>query len=265
MHSKAYSRLGVFTWSPIGVEPKGLIVADFAQYFDPTSANVSSSIEFLPIDSIYSSPRLAPSISVPIQYRFNELSWSYSASSAHSLGIVAGGTEDGSVVFLDADSIINKSQANILSAQRVHQGHVLSVAHSQDSRWLLSGGGSGQLLLWDLTSFSTFSPGKPNYPDQIKMVRWNKKADQIAACISSHRCSVYDLRRPGAPIIEFGELGGGCDWNGLSWNPTDASSLILCSQSDALPLVQRWDLRFATAPLKDLRLHQKGVSAVDWA
>lgn len=60
-----------------------------------------------------------------------------------------------------------ESQANILSAQRVHQGHVLSVAHSQDSRWLLSGGGSGQLLLWDLTNFSTFSPGKPNYPDQV--------------------------------------------------------------------------------------------------
>uniref|UniRef100_A0A1I7WF15 WD_REPEATS_REGION domain-containing protein n=1 Tax=Heterorhabditis bacteriophora TaxID=37862 RepID=A0A1I7WF15_HETBA len=203
---------------------------------------------------------------------FNELAWTPHISEAHPSGLIFGGTEDGTVVFFDADKLINRSftkvensSLSVLSSRRDHHGHILSVDYSIDRKWAISAGGSAQLLLWDLTNLKTpFSPGVPNFPDQIKRVRWNLSVEQIIASVSSHRCSIWDIRRPGASILEFGEVGGGCDWADISWNPSDSSTLVICSQSDTVPLMQKWDLRYPTAPVMDYAIHHKGVTAINW-
>lgn len=144
---------------------------------------------------------------------------------------------------------------------------------------MASGGGSGQILLWDCANLKTpFSPGSPNFPDQVKLLRWNLKNESVFASISSRRVSFWDLRRNGSPVLEFAEVGfsiawwllkfylqiPGCDWSSLSWNPSDASQLIVSSQSQHASVIQKWDSRFTSTPVKEYRHHNMGITSVDW-
>lgn len=56
----------------------------------------------------------------------------------------------------------------------------------------------------------------------------------------------------------------GCDWSGLCWKPRDTSTVMLSSQSDANPVLQKWDLRYASGPLHTYGHHTKGISSIDW-
>lgn len=48
------------------------------------------------------------------------------------------------------------------------------------------------------------------------------------------------------------------------WNPHVATQLLLSSDNDLTPWVQVWDLRYATAPIKTLEGHQRGVLKSAW-
>uniref|UniRef100_A0A8R1IC09 WD_REPEATS_REGION domain-containing protein n=1 Tax=Caenorhabditis japonica TaxID=281687 RepID=A0A8R1IC09_CAEJA len=264
MSSKLFSRSGVFAWSPRGVEAKGLIVADFAQFFDPNDTSIEQKIDFLEKSRLFEAPNPSPNVSVATNYRFNELAWSSMCSDAHPQGIFAGGTEDGTVVFFDAEKLVKESSLEILSSRKDHHGHVLTIDVSRDGRWMASGGGVGQILLWDLANLKTpFSPGAPNFQDQVKILRWNQKNESVFASISSRRVSCWDLRRNGAPVLEFAELPN-CDWSSLCWNPSDASQLIVGSQSQQCSIIQKWDSRFISTPIKEYRHHQVGITSIDW-
>lgn len=45
--------------------------------------------------------------------------------------------------------------------------------------------------------------------------------------------------------------------SGLAWNPEVATQLALASEDDRMPVIQVWDLRFATSPLKVLENHTR--------
>ena len=45
--------------------------------------------------------------------------------------------------------------------------------------------------------------------------------------------------------------------SGLAWNPEVATQLVLASEDDRMPVIQMWDLRFATSPLKVLENHTR--------
>lgn len=264
MSSKLYSRSGVFAWSPRGIPTKGLVVADFAQFFDPNATSIDQKIDFLATKDVYENGNLTSTVSFPTNYRFNELAWTSMCSDVHPSGIIAGGTEDGTVVFFDAEKFLKGNALEVLSARKDHHGHVLTVDVSRDGRWMASGGGSGQILLWDCANLKTpFSPGSLNFPDQVKLLRWNLKNESVFASISSRRVSFWDLRRNGSPVLEFAEIPG-CDWSSLSWNPSDASQLIISSQSQHASVIQKWDSRFTSTPVKEYRHHNMGVTSLDW-
>ncbi|WKY05191.1 hypothetical protein Q1695_005871 [Nippostrongylus brasiliensis] len=264
------SRPEAFVWSPEEVEFKGGVVAEYAHCFDPYATNAESHLEIVPLNSILSKPAAGQESSVrpmvSCVYKFNELSWAPLISDAHPSGIIFGGTENGTVVFLDAHKLVNSSTLSVITARRDHQGHVLSVDYSSDNKWALSAGGAGQLLLWDLSNLATpFSPGVPNFTDQVKRVRWNRVMSNIAVSVSAHRGSLWDMRRPGGPVLEFAEMGTGCDWADVCWKPGDSSTLILCSQLALAPGIQQWDLRYLTAPVTEFHVHDRGVTAIDWS
>ncbi|VDO79787.1 unnamed protein product [Heligmosomoides polygyrus] len=188
-----------------------------------------------------------------LRFRFNELSWSPSISETHPSGIIFGGTENGTVVFLDAHQLVHNSSLSVISSRRDHQGHVLSVDFSSDARWAISAGAAAQLLLWDLSNLATpFSPGAPNFTDQVRRVRWNRSMANIVASLSSQRGSLWDM------------IPSGCDWADLCWKPDDSSTLIVASQLALAPGVQKWDLRYPTAPVNEYHVHDRGVTAIDW-
>lgn len=45
--------------------------------------------------------------------------------------------------------------------------------------------------------------------------------------------------------------------SGLAWHPDVATQMVLASEDDRLPVVQMWDLRFATSPLRVLENHAR--------
>ena len=45
--------------------------------------------------------------------------------------------------------------------------------------------------------------------------------------------------------------------SGLAWHPDIATQLVLCSEDDRLPVIQLWDVRFASSPLKVLESHSR--------
>lgn len=45
--------------------------------------------------------------------------------------------------------------------------------------------------------------------------------------------------------------------SGMAWHPDVATQLVLCSEDDRLPVIQLWDLRFASSPLKVLESHSR--------
>ena len=40
--------------------------------------------------------------------------------------------------------------------------------------------------------------------------------------------------------------------------------MCLASEEDQAPIIELWDLRFATSPLKTLQNHQRGVLSIAW-
>ncbi|VDO63291.1 unnamed protein product [Haemonchus placei] len=152
-----------FAWSPSGVGFQGGVIAEYAHYFDPNATSSHARLDLITVADIFTKPfnAIVPST------QFNELSWAPLTSESHPLGLIFGGTENGTVVFLDAQKLVNDSSLSVVSSRRDHQGHVLSVDYSSDFRWAMSAG-SAQLLLWDLTNLATpFSPGTPNFAEQV--------------------------------------------------------------------------------------------------
>lgn len=45
--------------------------------------------------------------------------------------------------------------------------------------------------------------------------------------------------------------------SGLAWHPDVATQMVLSSEDDRLPVVQVWDLRFASTPLRVLENHAR--------
>lgn len=52
--------------------------------------------------------------------------------------------------------------------------------------------------------------------------------------------------------------------SGLAWHPEVATQMVLASEDDRLPVIQMWDLRFASSPLRVLESHTRYESYIVW-
>jgi len=50
----------------------------------------------------------------------------------------------------------------------------------------------------------------------------------------------------------------------VEWHPEVATQMCLASEEDSSPVIQLWDLRYATAPLKVIQGHQRGILGMAW-
>lgn len=50
----------------------------------------------------------------------------------------------------------------------------------------------------------------------------------------------------------------------MQWHPNVATQLCLASEEDQTPIIELWDLRFATSPLRTFQNHQRGVLSIAW-
>uniref|UniRef100_F1KT69 Protein transport protein Sec31A n=1 Tax=Ascaris suum TaxID=6253 RepID=F1KT69_ASCSU len=266
---RIYARNGVFTWSGSNTDENGLIVAEAAQQIDFSRDSSSSFFDFIAVTEIISAtspPHIKPTQSISVDFKLNDITWSSIRNDEHPSGLIIGGGESGMVAVFDAASLIRGEQLNRVGETRYHQGHVLSVDVSTvNSKWVCSGGALGSILLWDMNSpLNPMSPGTPNFNHQIKCVGWNRCVEHILGSLTNERCSIWDLRRGGSPILDIADIGGGVEWSIMRWSPLDGTTLCLASQSDMSPIVQKWDLRYASAPVLTYQLHNRGIFGMDW-
>uniref|UniRef100_A0A914ZNZ4 Protein transport protein Sec31A n=3 Tax=Parascaris univalens TaxID=6257 RepID=A0A914ZNZ4_PARUN len=267
---RIFARNGVFTWSGSSRDESGLIMAEAAQQIDFSRDTSASFFDFVALTEIMNatSPlqHIKPTHSVSVDFKLNDIAWSSIRNDEHPSGLIIGGGESGVVAVFDAASLLRGEQLNRVGETRYHQGHVLSVDVSTvNSKWVCSGGALGSILLWDMNSpLNPMSPGTPNFNHQIKCVGWNRCVEHILGSLTNERCSIWDLRRGGSPILDIADIGGGVEWSIMRWSPLDGTTLCLASQSDMSPIVQKWDLRYASAPVLTYQLHSRGIFGMDW-
>lgn len=94
------------------------------------------------------------------------------------------------------------------------------------------------------------TPGTKTQPlEDIQNIAWNRQVQHILASVFSSRCVVWDLRK-NEPIIKLSDSQSRVRFRALQWHPNIATQLWLASEDDQAPVVQLWDLRYATAPAK---------------
>uniref|UniRef100_A0A670ZSX4 Protein transport protein Sec31A n=1 Tax=Pseudonaja textilis TaxID=8673 RepID=A0A670ZSX4_PSETE len=80
----------------------------------------------------------------------------------------------------------------------------------------------------------------------------------------SGRATVWDLRK-NEPIIKVSDHSNRMHCSGLEWHPEVATQMVLASEDDRLPVIQIWDLRFASSPLRVLENHARGILTIAWS
>ncbi|XP_064595245.1 protein transport protein Sec31A-like isoform X2 [Liolophura sinensis] len=100
-------------------------------------------------------------------------------------------------------------------------------------------------------------------PEEVACVAWNRQVQHILASTFTARCVVWDLRK-NEPVIKISDSMSRIKCKTVAWHPDVATQLCLSSEDDHTPVIQLWDLRFATSPLKVFENHQRGILSMAW-
>uniref|UniRef100_A0A673GSM4 Protein transport protein Sec31A n=1 Tax=Sinocyclocheilus rhinocerous TaxID=307959 RepID=A0A673GSM4_9TELE len=238
MKLKEIKRTALQAWSPAQQHPIYLAAGTSAQQLDATFST-NASLEIFELD--LSDPTLAMkscgSFSSP--HRYHKLVWGPHGIEDQSLpsGVLIAGGENGNIILYDASKIIAGDSEVIISQSEKHTGPVRAL---------------------DVNSFPA-TVGVKNHR-LCSTEETKSPTSWIPSCHSTYHVSVHDAC----------DFDGVCvvvqmHCSGLAWNPEVATQLVLASEDDRMPVIQMWDLRFATSPLKVLESHTRGVLAIAWS
>lgn len=192
-------------------------------------------------------------------FRFHKIVWSPLGSGGqYRDGVIVAGCESGHLQVYNAAKLLDKSGDAIISTQDNHSGAIRALDFNPfQTNLLASGAGESEILIWDLNNTTTpMSPGSKTQPfEDIQNVGWNKQVQHILASVFSTRCVVWDLRK-NEPIIKLSDSQSRVRWRAMQWHPEIATQLWLASEEDQAPVVQLWDLRYATSPAKVREIRQ---------
>ena len=140
----------------------------------------------------------------------------------------------------------------------------LDLNHFQ-TNLLASGAIESEIFIWDLNNFSKpMTPGTKCQPlEEVLSLAWNRQVQHILASVFSTKCVIWDLKK-NEPIIKLTDSNTRAKWRSIAWHPEIATQLCLASDDDHIPVIQLWDLRYATAPLKVFQKHEKGILDISW-
>ncbi|XP_035763724.1 protein transport protein Sec31A isoform X1 [Neolamprologus brichardi] len=268
MRLKEIQRTAHQAWSPAGHHPIYLALGTAAQQLD-ASFNTTAAIEIFEMD--FSDPSLDMQLkgSLATTNRLHSIVWvNFGSGEDGTGGRLVGGSENGTLTVYDPEAIMNSSGEAVVGQSDKHTGPVraLDFNHFQ-SNLLASGANDSEIYIWDLNNFSSpMTPGAKTQPaEDISVVSWNRQVQHILASANpSGKAVVWDLRK-NEPIIKISDHSNRMHCSGMLWHPDVATQLVLASEDDRLPVIQMWDLRFATSPLKVLENHTRGILSISWS
>ncbi|KAG9267521.1 protein transport protein Sec31A-like isoform X2 [Astyanax mexicanus] len=268
MRVKEILRTATQAWSPAAQHPAYLALGTSAQQLD-ASFNTTAALELFEMDFADKSMDMKLRGSLSTTNRFHSLIWvTFGMGVDGSSGRLIGGGENGTVTIYSPEAILSGSDDAIIGQSSKHTGPVRALDYNHfQSNLLASGANDSEMFIWDLNNFSNpMTPGsKSQLVEDVCVVAWNKQVQHILASAGpSGRAVVWDLRK-NEPIIKISDHSNRMHCSGMLWHPEVATQMILASEDDRLPVIQMWDLRFATSPLKVLENHTRGILSVSWS
>uniref|UniRef100_A0A8C5SW83 Protein transport protein Sec31A n=1 Tax=Laticauda laticaudata TaxID=8630 RepID=A0A8C5SW83_LATLA len=203
-------------------------------------------------------------------HRYHKLIWSphKTASDETLSGVLIAGGENGNIILYDPAKILAGETKVMIAQNDKHTGPVRALdVNLFQTNLVASGANESEIYIWDLNNFATpMTPGsKTQPPEDISCIAWNRQVQHILASASpSGRATVWDLRK-NEPIIKVSDHSNRMHCSGLEWHPEVATQMVLASEDDRLPVIQIWDLRFASSPLRVLENHARGILTIAWS
>ncbi|XP_074723689.1 protein transport protein Sec31A isoform X13 [Strix uralensis] len=269
MKLKEVDRTAMQTWSPAQQHPIYLATGTSAQQLDATFST-SASLEIFELDLSDPSLNMKSSATFSSSHRYHKLIWGpHSMTSEERVsGVLIAGGENGNVILYDPAKIIAGDAEVIIAQKDKHTGPVRALdVNMFQTNLVASGANESEIYIWDLNNFATpMTPGVKTQPlEDISCIAWNRQVQHILASASpSGRATVWDLRK-NEPIIKVSDHNNRMHCSGLAWHPDVATQMVLASEDDRLPVIQMWDLRFASSPLRVLESHTRGILAIAWS
>ncbi|XP_043551132.1 protein transport protein Sec31A isoform X8 [Chiloscyllium plagiosum] len=269
MKLKEINRTAIQAWSPAQQHPIYLAAGTSAQQLDATfSTNASLEIFELDLADCTLDMKSCGSFSSP--HRYHKLIWSPHEIRAggQSSGVLIAGGENGNIILYNPAEIISGGEDVVIGQNNTHSGPVRALDFNPfQSNLVASGANESEIYIWDLNNFETpMTPGtKSQPPEDISCVAWNRQVQYIlASATPSGRAVVWDLRK-NEPILKVSDHTNRMHCSGLAWHPDIATQMAVASEDDRMPVIQMWDLRFATSPLRVLENHTRGILAIAWS
>uniref|UniRef100_A0A8C3UQ13 Protein transport protein Sec31A n=1 Tax=Catharus ustulatus TaxID=91951 RepID=A0A8C3UQ13_CATUS len=238
-----------------------------AQQLD-ASFSTNANLEIFEVDFRDPSLDMKQKGALPASNRFHKLMWgNFGNGSAEPSGVLVGGGDNGVLTMYSVQRILTSKGDPVIGQTEKHSGPVRALDFNPfQSNLLASGANDSEIFIWDLNNFSVpMTPGTKSQPhEDISVVSWNRQVQHIlSSAHPSGKAVVWDLRK-NEPIIKVSDHSNRMHCSGMAWHPEVATQLVLSSEDDRLPVIQIWDLRFATSPLSQLEGHTRGVLAVSW-
>ncbi|XP_071411894.1 protein transport protein Sec31A isoform X14 [Pithys albifrons albifrons] len=269
MKLKEIDRTAMQAWSPAQQHPIYLATGTSAQQLDATFST-SASLEIFELDLSDPSLDMKTCATFSSSHRYHKLIWGpHSMTSGERVsGVLIAGGENGNVILYDPAKIIDGDTEVIIAQKDKHTGPVRALdVNMFQTNLVASGANESEIYIWDLNNFATpMTPGVKTQPlEDISCIAWNRQVQHILASASpSGRATVWDLRK-NEPIIKVSDHNNRMHCSGLAWHPDVATQMVLASEDDRLPVIQMWDLRFASSPLRVLENHTRGILAIAWS
>ncbi|XP_068113975.1 protein transport protein Sec31B isoform X2 [Hyperolius riggenbachi] len=268
MKLKEIERSAVQAWSPANQHPVYLATGTSAQQLD-ASFSTSASLEIFEVDFGDPLSELKRRGVYPASSRFHKIIWgSFDGGSSGSNGVIVGGGDNGEITLYSASQILASGKEPVIGKNGKHTGPVRALdLNPFQNNLLASGANDSEVFIWDLNNFSVpMTPGGKSQPvEDVSAISWNQQVQHIlSSAHPSGKAVVWDLRK-NEPVIKVSDHSNRMHCSGMLWHPEIATQLILSSEDDRLPVIQVWDLRFASSPLKMLENHTRGILSVSWS
>ncbi|XP_029454890.1 protein transport protein Sec31A isoform X6 [Rhinatrema bivittatum] len=269
MKLKEIERTAMQAWSPAQHHPIYLATGTSAQQLDATFST-NASLEIFELDLADPSLDMKSSATFSSSQRYHKLIWGpHRMDSDGSLsGVLIAGGENGNLILYDPAKIMSGESEVVIDQKDKHSGPVRALdVNLFQSNLVASGANESEIYIWDLNNFATpMTPGAKSQPlEDISCIAWNRQVQHILASASpSGRATVWDLRK-NEPILKVSDHSNRMRCSGMAWHPDVATQMVLSSEDDRLPVIQMWDLRFASSPLRVMENHTRGILTIAWS
>jgi protein transport protein SEC31 len=209
----------------------------------------------------------------PITDRVHRIDWSTHGGGA---GIIAAGLTDGTVCLWSADALLAAGmvaevpEEAVLYESKLHQGSVKGCQFNpMQPQFLATGGTDKELFVWNIQDPRNplRVPSIPNSTQaaEVTDLRWNPRYPHIlGVTMANGGVVIWDLKSKRAASTFSVSQNSSIACTTLAWHPEVATHLVV-ARDDPQPTIQLWDLRKATAPMREFVTHTGGVLAMSWS